>query len=778
MKKTLLLNLIVLLFFNLAMAGSYYHQPPATVLQGEKLRLELQQLGIDQGLVRPVVYYRLLGEFDFHPVAMENDGFVFYAEIPTNKLRPGKVQYYFAMQSANGAQYTYPEGAPYANFYEIEVLPAHQQSSVRKIEVNLIAPEEGEVLDPDDVFLAFSVPLDIENPEKWKYRITIDGVDQSAKLQQEGHVISFTPGAVRSGKHFVSFKVYNPDGILVGQKQFQFRISDLPSSKNAFSYKGSLFIDNRTQTIAQNNLNYTRGGLRLNFNYQKFQFDTRLMLNSNESSDRQPLNIYSARLKYQFSYKYYLYLWGGDVFPDYDPLVLQGRRIRGLSVGVFSKYFNFDYTRGQSLRAIEGLTAPNDPQTILRRGTYQQNFLAIRPQFNFGSHVSWALNLVNGKDDPNSIRYGGNPKEYLVVGSALDLNFHNRRIVIHGSVQASIKNVDATGEIDFDTLATDLELSESDKDLARRMVDLFVDPGFLSLTPGLAPLPNMAINIDARFNYFNNNLSISYKKVDAEYYTPGNPFLLKDISGVFINDYLRFFNNRIFMNIFYNVYQTNVSQDKAKTSSTDIGASISLMPQSNLPSVSLTYINYNRKNDVTETDTLYIPEDNATQSIGLSSTYQFRAGVIRNTLSASVNRFIRDDIYKISQSEYSLFTVGLKSQFPIKLITRFAYSQSSSEYGAFDNKTTNDIARYTVGMEYVVENFIFNSQFRPFVNGNFQSIENSALSTNYKRQNYTIGFYLKTRKAGNLSLRYDYISYGSFRDYSDTILSTRYEIYF
>ncbi len=777
MKTKYLSYWILILLVNTLFAGNYFHQPPASILQGENLRLELQQTDFDLSLSPPMLYYRVLGEFDFHPIPMKNDGFLFFAEIPASKLQPGKVQYYFAVQSTTGNFLTYPAGAPYTNYYETEVMPNRQQNTIKKIEINLISPQENEVLDPDEVFLAFSIPLDIERPEKWRYRITIDGIDQSAKLQQEGHVISFLPGSVRSGRHIVSFKVYNPDGILVGQKQFEFRISDIPSNKKAFSYKGSLFLDNRVQTIAQNNLNYTRGGLRLKFNYQKFQFNTRLLINSNESTKRQPLNVYSARLKYMFSYKYYLYLWGGDVFPNYDPLVLQGRRIRGFSVGLFSRFFDLDYTQGQSLRAIEGKIDPLT-QKILSPGTYQQNFRSIRPQFNFGSHFSWALNLVNGKDAISSIKYGDNPKEYLILGTTMDLNLHNRRIMIHSSIQAGIKNVDAQGEVEFDTLAATLELNESDKKLAKRLVDLFTKPGFLTLTPGLAPLPAFAFNIDARFNYFNNNLVISYKNIDGNYYTPGNPFLLKDISGIFINDYLRFFNNRIFMNIFYNAYQTNISQDKAKTKSTDIGASIAVMPQSNVPSVSLTYMNYNRKNDIAADDSLFIPEDNATQSIGLSSSYQFFTGEIKNTLSASVNRFLRDDVYKISQSQYNLFTVALKNQFPFNVTSRFSYSTSASEYGSFGIKTNNNITRFTFGLEFLAKDVLWGSRLRPFVNGNFQNIDNSVLGKKYKRQNYTAGLYLNTQKVGNLSIRYDYINYGNFRKYKDTILSTRYEVYF
>ncbi len=760
-------------------AAEFYHEPPATVYQGENIRLELKELSYLPGAEPPILFYRAVGEFDFHQLTMRNEGFVYFAELPAKKLNPGKVQYYFAMRTANGNVLTYPQGAPYTNIFEVEVLPnSKQPAKLRKIEITLITPEEGEIMSPDEVFLSFSIPLDIENPREYTYRITIDGVDRSIKLVREGHVIYYEPGSIRSGVHHVSFKVYNSDGILIGQRQFQFRVSDMPSEHQAFSYNGSFFVDNRLQSIYNRDINYTRSGMRLTLNYKKFQLESRVLWNSNEAKDRQPINIYSARLKYQFSYKYFLYLWGGDVFPDYDPLVLQGRRIRGFSVGLFSKYLDLDFTQGQSARAIEGVPSATDSNTVLRAGTYRQDFRSLRTRLNLGSHFSWGLNLVNGKDAPNSILYGGNPKQYLVVGTTLDLNLHRRRIIIHGSAQASIKNVDATGEVEFDTLANALNLSQSDRDMARKIVDLFTKPGFLSLTPGLAPLPSLALQVDARFRYFNNNIVFSYKLIDGDYFTPGNPFLLKDIAGFFVNDYIHFFNNRIFLNVFYNVYETNRSQEKAKTKNKDLGATISLTPLNNLPSISLSYINYERKNDVTATDSLFFPEDNATQSIGLSSSFNFYAGEIRNTLSVSANHFLRDDAYKTTQSEFNLFTVGLRNQFPFPLTTRFSYSKSASDLGQGSAKTSTDIVRYTLGVEYLVENFIMGSQLRPFIRGNFQDIKMTVPQTNYKRRNLTAGLYLKMRKAGTLTFRYDLIDYGSFRPTKDVIVSTRYELFF
>lgn len=774
---------LFLLTFNALWAANFYHDVPSAVYQGEKLHIELKDFGYSPTTQPPMLYYRMIGEFDFHALPLKSEGFVYAADIPGKLLHPGKVQYYFAMETASGSVSTLPDGAPYSQLYEVEVIPnnGNRVGRLKKIDINLLAPQENEILNPDEVFVSFSVPYSIANPNALKFRIAMDGIDCTDDLVREGHVATYIPNSIRSGYHTVSFKVYNADGILIGQRQVRFRISDMPSVHQAFSYKGSFFVDNRVQQLNSTNLNYTRGGVRLNLNYKKFELDTRLLLTTNESRERQPLDIYSMRFKYNFSYRYFLYLWGGDVSPNYDPLTLQGRRIRGGSIGLYTRFFNLDVTKGKSLRAIEGLPPANpDSSTIpLRRGTFRQNFFSVHPQFNFGSHFSWGLNLLNAKDDPNSINYGPNPKEYLVLGTTFDLNMHGRRIQVHGSAQASIKNEDASHSVDFDTLANSLDLKGADRTTAKRIVDLLTKPGFITISPGLAPLPSLALQFDTQLNYFNQALRLSYKRIDANYATPGNPYLLKDLQGFFINDYLRLLNNRIFMNVFFNSYETNRSHGKAKTKNKDFGITLALTSQSNLPSVSLNYVNYDRRNNVEPTDSLLFPENNVTQSIGLSGSYNFNFGLIRNTLSLSANHFLRDDKFKTTQNQYNLISVGLRNRFSIPLTSRFTYATSATDFGAGLAKQSTDIRRYSFGLEYLFRNFLLGSQMKPFLNGSVQKIKNSALGNTYQRQSYTIGVSLITSRLGTINLRYDYISY-DFKDAqrNDSILSTRYNLFF
>ncbi len=785
MKRSVFVDLILIflmLSFASVKAVNFYHDVPSAVYQGENLHIELKAFDVTAMGQPPLLYYRMAGQFDFHAMPLKDEGFVYVANIPKKFLHPGKVQYYFAMETASGEAATLPAGAPYGHLFEVDVIPENTRAvkTLKKIEINLLAPQEDETLNPDDVFISFSVPYSIANPKNLKFRFSLDGIDRSEKLVREGHVATYIPHSIRSGFHTARFKVYNPDGILIGERQVRFRVSDIPSVHKAFTTRGSFFVDNRVQQLSTANFNYTRGGLRLNMNYKKFELDTRLLLTTNESKERQPLNVYSLRFKYNFSYRYFLYIWGGDVAPEYDPLVLQGRRIRGGRIGLYTRFFNLDVTKGQSVRAIEGLPPRDSSSTIpLRRGVYRQNFLSVHPQFNFGKHFSWGLNLINAKDDPHSIQYGPNPKEYLVLGTTFDLNMHGRRILLHGSAQASIKNEDASSTVDFDTLANDLQLEGSDRKMARRIVDVLTKPGFISISPGLAPLPSLALQVDAQFNYFNQMLRLSYKRIDADYSTPGNPYLLKDLQGFFANDYLRLLNNRMFMNLFFNMYETNRSHGKAKTRNKDFGITLALIPQRNLPSVSLNYVNYDRKNDVLPTDSLLFPENNVTQSIGLTSSYDFTTGLMRNTLSISANHFLRDDKFKISQNQYNLISVGMRNKFAFPLTSRFAYATSATDFGTGLNKQSTDIRRYSFGVEYLFRNFVFDSQLRPFVNGTMQKIKNSTLGSTYQRKNYTVGLSWISSKIGTLSLRYDFISY-DFKtgQRNDSILSTRYNMYF
>ena len=776
---------LILLYLNIAAAQVVYHDEPAPVVQGERLHLEMKKYNMRDIVTAATLFFRLEGEQNFRSLRLREEGPALSVDLPTTNLRAGTLEYYFAYQDGAGKVHYLPENNPEMNPYRVKIIPPSNNSTDLKngMDILLLSPEPNAILPPDELMISFSIPLEVENPGDYNYKMFISGVDVTRLLQRDDHVLFFTPPTIRSGLHNVELKVFDKTGRLVGQKSFSFRITGKPSTMKGFNSRTTFFVDNRYQNIAQNAKNYYRAGLNYTASYKKFDFDGRALLSSEESSDRQPVNKFLLRVRYNFNSVYNLYLQGGDFSNNIDVLSQWGRRIRGVNAGMRTRFFNLDVSYGQSRRAVEG--AVDSAGTIVSYGTYKQTFLGIHPQFNFGSHVSWGLDLVNSKDEPGSIQYGTNPKEALVLGTTVKLNFDGKRILLSSSVQASIKNEDATGKIDFDSLADRYELSGSERDLAQKFVNIMESTGFLTLTQGLSPIPSMAWRVEAQLRYFNQILRAEYKKIDTEFAAPGNPYLLKDISGLFVNDNIRLLSNQVFLNLYFKLYQDNLADDQVKTDNTEFGGAISYYPFSDLPSVSLSYGTYSRINQLAREevspDTTALPiEDNQTQRIGLSSSYNFRIGGVRNVFSLSVNKFIRnDDIYARNQSESTLLTAGVRHRFAFPLSIRWSLSQSESKFGGGSTEFTTNIKKLNFGLDYLLSRVVFNGDLKPFVSFSLQKIDNTGMNTSkYDRTNVTAGLNLIGSQIGNFTLRYDYIDFGNLYQWKDSILSARYDLSF
>jgi hypothetical protein len=242
------------------------------------------------------------------------------------------------------------------------------------------------------------------------------------------------------------------------------------------------------------------------------------------------------------------------------------------------------------------------------------------------------------------------------------------------------------------------------------------------------------------------------------------------------------------MNRYFRSFDDNISRDEAKTNSTDFGASISYFPYGNLPGVSLFYSNLTRKNELAENgvdpaSTLLKLEDNKTQLIGLSSSYKFNTGSVINTATVGISSQKREDnAYPDLKSDFTLLNFGLRNQFEFPLTTRLSYSQTGTGFGADSSKSSTDIHKFFAEAQYSFEDSFLESDISPFVQINFQKIGNeiaySTGSSDFNRMNYGAGFYFRNAKYGNLSLRYDYIDFGSEYNWKDTIISTRYDVSF
>jgi hypothetical protein len=780
--------ILIFVFSSLIIANNpdftYYHDAPVNVIQGENARIELilNSFNSYASDFRDVqVLYRELGTDQFKAVQMKEEGLSYYATVNTKNIHTGQIEYYFAFRDRFGNISTLPSDMPQVNPYAMNVIPAQVQTQSANFEVVILSPELNETVPDDEIVIAASVLGGETELDFDQSRLFIDGVNVSALAEFSNGVVTFAPDNMREGRHNIELQLYNTDGDLIQNKEWAFRTTKSGMSLEKLNYRGSVFLDNRNQTISEKDANFFTGGGYFTGNYSNLDFYSRLIFSSEESDEIQPINRYTAELRYNLSPKNNIYLKGGDVTPYYNPLVFQDRRVRGIQTGLEYGVFTFDFLYGQTNRGVEGFTTGD---TLTSNGVYTENILAFRPGFRFGENVKWNLNFANAKQDSGSITYGGNVKESAVFGTDLSMNFDNRRITFEGSFQASIQNSDARGP----ELAWN-DLLEIDPDIAKvsgaeEGFNFIKDYGILSTTAGLNPLPNFAMQFDLYLRYFRNNFKITYLNIDRDFAAPGNPYLLKDISGLYLFDNVRLFENQVFLNLFFKTYQNNLTDDKYSTDNSEIGATVSYFPAGNYPSLTLGYTSYSRNNDVTTADIdsmpyLYI-EDNSTQQINFSSSYNLYLNKIKNTLLLNITDYVRDDIgNSLSKSDFNSFTVGVRSSFDFPLTTKLSFTQSSSEVG--DTLSTTDINRYNLNLEYKFYNLIDVDILKPFFNVSIQNLDYGSELGTTDRNNYAAGIVYQSSTIGIFSLKYYQISYKNIytdNTIDDTIINARYEYLF
>ncbi len=810
----------VALQFSFAFNATIIHTELEPVVKGEKAHFELNLLNSDANLYEGRLFYRPKGAADFRSQPLKEQGYTLFSDVPTSKLPAGKIEYYFAMQSLNGEIFTYPEFNPQQSPLAFELVASNYTANTYQSaeEVIILSPEPNEVIPQDEFLIAVSIPNQNADIDHARSRLLIDGIDVSTLLEHDDNLYFFTPNTIRTGSHNAEFKIFDPSGNLLSKKEWNFRITSGGSEEAGFKQKTNLYLDNRYQNISDRSSNFFRTGVTWDATLEDWDFRLKATGSSTGGYSNQNANRFGAFVAYNFSSRTRLYLKGGDLTGDYDPLTFWNRRILGFGVGLNSPWFDLDVSSGQTANAVEGKVVAGDTGDNFRviTGTYKETFLSIRPVFNFGKYVSWGLNLINGKEDPNSIAatkifktatkgdttvsVRANPTESLVLGTTLRLNFDNNRIRFAGSVQASIANKNAGDKVDFDSLASQLDLSDSQVSQVEPFVNLLESTGFLTISQGLAPFPNLAMQFDTYLNYFNNYFKFTYKSIEADYNSPGNPYLLRGIRGLFINDNIRLANNQVFLNLYFNSYKDNLSQEKAETDNNDLGVSISYFPMSNYPSLTLAYGNQARKNGASATDLEVSAEDNSTQRISVSSNYSFNTGTIKNTATLSISNIVRDDnITRViidpntqdssivsTNSDYKVLNLSIRNNYAIPLTTRFGFSQTTSLIGENTSFVReNNILRFYGNLEYKIKKIAADMDLKPFVNFALNQVDNGTSSDNYSRLNYTAGLYLNSFTYGNFSLRFDYIDFGervnslgTKVDFKDMILSTRYDVTF
>jgi hypothetical protein len=787
----------------------FFHNTPTGVIRGDEVKIEVMLSGMTNEIYDLHLFYREIGEADYSSVFMKREGLLYQSVVKTAGFTTGQMQYYIAYEGALGEIGTFPEEMAELNPFIMEIAPARVLQEDGPVEVVILSPLEEETVQEEDIVIAVYVYSEEEQIDYSNTKLVIDGNNIRTNINFSDGIVTYTPPPgqqFRSGYHNIEVQIFNTAGTALGQKSWSFRSIEGVSQKPKSFFRGSVFIENRYQSIGPSGEgfdpvdNFFRTGGEFSGKYNDLDYRGRLVVSSEEDPSFQPVNRYTGEVKYNLSPENNIFLIGGDFNPYYNLLVLQDKRVRGIHAGLNLGFFTFDYILGQLRRGINGradsISTPGGVSDFISvGGIYEQNMWSIRPGFKFGDTAWWTLNLINAKEDPNSIEIGSNVKESVSMGTDLNLNFDQRRIILDASFNASINNTNAgLEEVSWDTLAKYNE-DLQDNDGAKRLWDFLESTGWLTMTTGINPLPSYAMQFDATFRYFYNNLKLRYYKMDKDFANPGNPYLLKDISGFQVSDNIRLFENQVYLTLFFKSYTTDRSRDEQATDNTELGATLSYFPYQSLPSLNLTYANMNRSNGVSDTETELYRVDNNTQRLSFNTSYNFDVSGTRNAVTLNYTTYGRDEeVNPGAQSDFGLYGIGLRTNFSIPIVSRLNYSKSENDIGTGTSIAQSNLKvnTFLIGVDYVINGVKPGDVFKPFVNFRIQTVKThrieryggpevtSDLDTD--RNNYTIGLAYQSPTMGILSLRWDLITYNNstsnvnstLPEFNDTILNARY----
>lgn len=781
---------VILFIFCIAlsseMGNTMIHDIPQGVVQGEKVNIEVLVDNPDAVYYDMYLFYRETGEDRYRSIPMTRSGYYFQAQVNTADITSNHVEYYIAFMDGAGNRGTLPEEMPDLNPMIFTVAPQQQEQESSNVDIVILGPEPGEIVSYTDLVVSASIFDESGDVDFTKTTLMVDGVNVTSLTQLSEGILTFTPQQIRQGAHNIEVNVYDASGSIIGKKEWSFVARDTYQPEMGNYNKGSIYLENRYRDLQLGNENRFSGDGTVFGAYDNIDYRARLLLSTDEASDRQPVNRYSARMRYRFSDYNNVYLNGGDFTPYYNPLVFDGtKRVRGVQAGLAYSFFTFDYMFGQLYRGVEGQqeiitsTTTQLVDTLRANGTYAQNVWTVRPGFRFGNNVFWNLNLVNSKEKKNSITYGGKVNEALIVGSDISMNFDRNRINIEASYQASVKNVNAgLAPVTWDDLVN-YDNSLKDNSGAKQAFDLLESSNFLSITEGLVVYPSQAFDFETRLNYYKNSFNFRLYKTDREFASPGNPFLLKDVSGFYIGDRVRLLTNKMILRLYLRKDQYNKSEEDLAVSSTVFGAEAVYFPDPKLPSIAVGYANQSRSNDFTSTDSTNVgySEDNTTNKFHVTLSYNLLLGTVNNNLSLSFNGNNRDDqVTDRFNSAQTYIGGGVTSRFPIPLSSKITYYQYDSDIGTA-NKITSTTTYLGLQLNYKIVNLMAADELQPFVRFGLQNTDMTAYNSD--RTSYVGGFLYRNPVYGIMTFEYSYYSFNLpatniLGDYTNTIIRATY----
>ncbi|NUQ80346.1 MAG: hypothetical protein HUU10_01945 [Bacteroidetes bacterium] len=674
------------IFLFLLLAGSLYAQAPAQLtvrtdhspVEGEGFTIQATSSNPTVTFSKMTIGYRQPNDqYDQKEMQFQNGTWVFAVKSEFS-IAPSLDYYIIATTSAGETQY-YPN-AGYKD------APAQITINPKKIDQNVafLMGEPGQKMAVEDLMIMLSYYQISEVIDVASIKLTLNGKDITKEATVSADALTWIPEAAPAGgAQAFTFTAKLKNGTAVGpvswtvqavsaeeaeeEAQADENITFGGNSWYEFRYESIGGVDSASSTT--NTIN--RFNTSLNGSYYWFGYSGNVYVTSEEDEKQQASNRYTMKLTTP-----YLDLGVGDVYPSFSRLIMNGSRVRGLEVNFKSDYINIDVATGYFNRAVDASfdakvieVDASDTDSInvllgedyfevrraggkayfqkrLDAGAFDKEVMAAK--LSFGSKVdgfNTGLGFLLSKDDTTSNDFGELPTANLVVGYDAQYRKDNGRFELYGDVAMSVYNSDTKAQ--NPTLKEEIvnQLGQSTYDALNSFFPLSANIQAPASTEIGVIMNYFAIQTGLKLNYWNNYFKIEYIRNGASYRSDGLPFYQGDIQGLKLNDRLRLYDNKLFLNLGLDLLSDNLDgESKNYTDDNDneydgttnrrtVRAGFAFFPGAKYPSLSFDYINAANKNELPDFATASTDFTSSTYIIG--SNYSFSLANAFHTLGLS-----------------------------------------------------------------------------------------------------------------------------------------------
>lgn len=480
----------------------------------------------------------------------------------------------------------------------------------------LLTPEADESVADAEVLIAISYYDETSELDPHSVVLLLDNIDLTSRAEITPALISCDPPPLDPGRHLLQVSGRDNHGRAIPDLQVRFFVESQKEQAAAGarpSFQGHLYADALHESFAGEGETIGMAGADFSGKTGPFTWRGNLFLTSLEDRAYQPRNRYGFSLTSRI-----IGLSAGDTYPRMHELILAGRRVRGVAGYLHLGLFNLDMVYGQLQRPVKSrftraansagvpLTGVDgrDSLQVSRRGTYGQSIIGLRPSLGDGRVFQLGMTLVRIRDDSTSITGGLYPQDNLVLGPDVKLALFSGRLLLTGAAAASILTRDISyGPSSADDIKRSLGGDELPFDPAELADLLILNDSSVPLNPAAGS--SLAWFLNLQFNHWQQSLNLGYRSIGAEYLSLANPWLRRDLRGLYLQDRIRLLQNKIYLTLGYEQYADNFSEENGNPSidMRTINYGVSLYPGGIYPQLSISLRDQLRDNGIDQVTT-------------------------------------------------------------------------------------------------------------------------------------------------------------------------------